>query len=151
MIQGNIQEHVIDEKKLFNNLGDKNPVDIASQCEAGRGHVLHIKRKRLAIVFVPGIMASRLENGSGKMVWDPDSLTSMLKFLFAGPARRQNLLFPDPPLSVPPRTDKADRGKVPTDFPHAMERGWHTVSWQYYGDLLESLEEWATPDRKSVV
>ena len=99
MIQGNIQEHVIDEKKLFNNLGDKEPVDIASQCEAGRGHVLHIKRKRLAIVFVPGIMASRLENGSGKMVWDPDSLTSMLKFLFAGPARRQHLLLPDPPLS----------------------------------------------------
>lgn len=145
MIQGNIQEHVIDEKKLFNNLGDKEPVDIASQCEAGRGHVLHIKRKRLAIVFVPGIMASRLENGSGKMVWDPDSLTSMLKFLFAGPARRQHLLLPDPPLSVPPRNDEADRGDVPKRFPHAMERGWHTVSWQYYGNFLESLEEWATP------
>lgn len=146
MMTGNIQEHKIDEKKLFRDLNDEDAADVARQCEARRGHVLRVKRKKLAIIFVPGIMASRLENNSGRMVWDPDSsVTSMLKFLFAGPARRQALLLPDPPLSVPQKNNKADRGDVPKRFPHAMKRGWHTVSWTYYGNLLESLEDWATP------
>ena len=146
MTTGNIQEHEIDEKKLFRDLNDEDAADVARQCEARRGHVLRVKRRKLAIIFVPGIMASRLENNSGGMVWDPDSpVTSMLKFLFAGPARRQALLLPDPPLSVPQKNNKADRGDVPKRFPHAMERGWHTVSWTYYGKLLESLADWATP------
>lgn len=144
MTMMNIQEHDIDEKELFNSPNDKEFVNIASQCEAGRGHVLRVKRRKLAIVFVPGIMASRLVN-EDQMIWDPDSLTVMAKFLTAGPQKRQKILLKQP-LSPPEKTPGTKhRGDVPKRFPHALERGWHTVSWTYYGKLLERLEDWATP------
>ena len=140
----NVQEHDFDLKHFLqaNGEGYKN-ICIAS--EACRGHVLKAKRKKLAIIFVPGIMASRLTNFEGDMVWDPDSAWTMLPFLFAGPETRQKLLLTDPPLSPPPKNKRARQGNVPKRFPHAIARGWHTVSWTYYGALLQSLEEWATP------
>ena len=74
---------------------------------------------------------------------DPDSLGVMRGFWGAGPEKRQALLLKKS-LSVPPQNN-ALRGDVPTRFPHAIERGWHTVTWKYYGKLLESLEDWASP------
>lgn len=145
MSQANVQEHDVDLQTLLKALEDADSAaTILSGCEAGRGHVLRIKRRKLALIFVPGIMASRLMR-AGKMIWDPDNILFMLKNFFnKGPAARQTLLVPEgrhPPLLG----DKKQRGKVPESFPYALERGWHTVSWTYYGDLLQGLENWDTP------
>lgn len=145
MTQSNVREHDIDPQTLLTALEHADsPTPILSGCEAGRAHVLRVKRRKLALVFVPGIMASRLMRDEN-LIWDPDDNIFMLRtFLNVGPAGRQNLLKPGgrhPPLSG----DEEQRGKVPKSFPHALERGWHTVSWTYYGNLLQGLEEWDTP------
>lgn len=145
MAQGNVQQHALDAETLSRGTSDSKPTPVAQQCEAGRAHALHIKRRSLGIVFVPGIMASRLADENDDMVWDPDSILTMLKFLFAGPGRRQELLLPEDGFIAPPRTTEKNRGSVPKRFPHAVERGWHTVAWDYFGELLQSLEEWETP------
>lgn len=139
----NAQEHDVAIKSLLDALeraGKATP--ILTGCEAGRGHALRVKRRRLALVFVPGIMASRLTNGE-EMIWDPDKLGVMKNFLGAGPAKRQAIMVNQKRL-LPPAIEDF-RGKIPAAFPYALERGWHTVSWTYYGDLLQGLEEWATP------
>ena len=145
MSQVNAREHDIDPQTLLKALenADKG-TSILSGCEVGRGHVLRIRRRKLALIFVPGIMASRLMR-SKEIIWDPDDMGFMLRnFLGAGPAMRQALLMPGGRYT-PLLRDKKQRGKVPKSFPHALERGWHTVSWTYYGELLQGLENWDTP------
>lgn len=139
----NAQEHEVEIKALLDALERAGkPTPILTGCEAERGHVLRVKRRRLALVFVPGIMASRLTNGK-QMIWDPDDTGVMKKFLGVGPAERQAIMV-NQTRHLPPAIEKF-RGKIPHTFSHALERGWHTVSWTYYGDLLQGLEEWATP------
>lgn len=45
---------------------------MASNCELNRTHVFRVKRGTVAIVVVPGVMASRLSNLDNEPVWDPD-------------------------------------------------------------------------------
>ena len=61
MSQVNAREHDLDPQTLLKALenADKG-TSILSGCEVGRGHVLRIRRRKLALIFVPGIMASRL-------------------------------------------------------------------------------------------
>ena len=145
MSQANVQEHDVDLQTLLKALEDADSAaTILSGCEAGRGHVLRIKRRKLALIFVPGIMASRLMR-AGKMIWDPDDKLLMINtFLDVGPAKRQKILV-SPGRYPPLLGDQKQRGIVPKSFPNALERGWHTVSWTYYGDLLQGLENWDTP------
>ncbi|WP_459826164.1 alpha/beta hydrolase [Desulfomicrobium salsuginis] len=35
--------------------------------------------------------------------------------------------------------------KKHADYPKAEERGWGSVAWSFYGDLLTSIQNWATP------
>ncbi len=86
MIQKNIQIHALESEQIFRRSDDeKDTIKVAGNCEVGRGHVLHLQRKKVTIVFVPGIMASRLVDQDNSMVWDPD--------WGAGPEKRQALLL----------------------------------------------------------
>ena len=42
-------------------------------------HDLSVKKETIPIIFVPGIMGSRLKNNKGETVWDPDAPIFMLR------------------------------------------------------------------------
>jgi hypothetical protein len=48
------------------------------QCGEGLSNRLEIEREIIPIIFVPGIMGSRLKNQKGSKVWDPDDALFMV-------------------------------------------------------------------------
>ena len=87
------------------------------------------------VVFLPGIMGSRLRWTVGGWEWDPDSTWAMLpwyrKALYGGETLAR-LIHHDQPAEV--MTDM--RPSVP---PAYAGRGWEGVSRAYYHSLLESM------------
>jgi hypothetical protein len=132
-------------------------------------HRIIIKRESIPIVFVPGIMGSRLKRGSDK-VWDPNSDGFMAKtYLTATPTERKHLIT-DPGLEVDVDTSDDFRkyvkeqslggwvgrfktaGKEPSeqnkDFDKANDRGylavtqgWGGIAWSFYGKLILALTD----------
>lgn len=85
------------------------------------------------VVFVPGVMGSRLELGEAR--WDPDDKTHMaLRWVFrsAETMRRQLSLATEGRVM-----DTADEDDVPAD---RLPRGWGGVAWGFYGKFLHDLE-----------
>jgi hypothetical protein len=83
------------------------------------------------VVFVPGVMGSRLQLGGEK--WDPDSNTNMIGWAMTGAESTRRQLSLDNDGRV---MDTAGR-KVPED---RLPRGWAGVSWRFYGTFLQHLE-----------
>jgi hypothetical protein len=113
---------------------------LATDCEVNRTHIFQVVRENVAILFVPGIMGSRMIDHENKRIWDPDDAEFMLRrYFILKPEGRYKLLFSNP-LKV---------ASIPTDdhkkYPKAEKRGWPGVSWNYYGRLLRSLQDWNTP------
>ncbi|WP_298438903.1 alpha/beta hydrolase [Geobacter sp.] len=112
---------------------------------------LVIDREVLPIIFVPGIMGSRLGRSQNDKVWDPDSTW----FMFTTYGRRKTnaewkkeLLigseFKSDHLQV--LNDDAEHNAKfadETDTSRA-QRGWGGVSWSSYGSILKELQngEW---------
>lgn len=102
MEQQNIKEYKFNPNVIKKANNNTSFSQIMSACNVDYGNVLRIKRKKLIIVFVPGIMASRLvDNSTGDIIWDPDSFGVMKTFFNCIPKKRQDLLLPDSPLSIP--------------------------------------------------
>lgn len=124
----------------------------------GRRHGITIRREVVPIIFVPGIMGSRLTvRGVGK-VWDPDDKGFMLKaygFLVSNAARKKLALIGDAskPRPLVPFTDDEGHNRkkfgrygadgAPGADPdhHANLRGWGGVAWSLYGGFLTLLQE----------
>jgi hypothetical protein len=114
---------------------------VASNCEVNRTHVFRVKRQTVAIVVVPGVMASRLSNLDDEPVWDPDTLKFMAKSYFlCAPEKRYNLLFKNG-RKVMAQGDP----KILKKYPKAEERGWTGLAWDFFGKLLGGLHDWKTP------
>jgi hypothetical protein len=114
---------------------------VAANCEVNRTHVLRVKRQTVAIVVVPGVMASRLSNLDYEPVWDPDDLGFMWgTYFWCAPEKRYNLLIKNGRRVM-------DRGgeKKFKNYPKAEERGWAGLAWDYFGELLGGLHDWKTP------
>src|SRR5262245_15804156 len=88
------------------------------------------------IVFLPGVMASRLEwtDGSGR-VWDPDSHLQMIKWVFLG-VRGGELLARAVHSLTPARVLEEDESLSQLQ----QRRGWAGVMGSAYHSLLGSLE-----------
>ena len=90
-----------------------------------------------SVIFLPGIMGSRLYFPNSGMFWDPDSVARMVDWV-PTPLRSsgylRNLVHVRQPAGV-----LVDPVSV-TAKPHQVEHGWGTVSWSFYGDLLTDLE-----------
>ncbi|MDR2051102.1 MAG: hypothetical protein LBQ63_04950 [Deltaproteobacteria bacterium] len=143
-------------------LSDKNFVDppggIVINLPVETTNLLSIRRKALPIVFLPGIMGSRLKNG-GNLIWDLDSgflaagygAYNRLADLSAGEryallaAKRQSHTIPGNPGDSLTDEDKEHNLRFSERYPHGAKRGWGGVYWQGYGDLLKALDEWNTP------
>jgi len=71
---------------------------LSTECDAGRDNIFKVRRDTIAIVFVPGIMGSKLRkiNGKREPVWNPDAAGFMMnKYLRAKPEQRYDLLIKD--------------------------------------------------------
>ncbi|WP_169725514.1 alpha/beta hydrolase [Desulfomicrobium escambiense] len=113
---------------------------ICTECEACRDNIIQVRRDTIAVIFVPGIMGSKLKNPKNAPVWNPDDLLFMWGlFMWATPEDRYNLLIKNKPSLLNEITEKH------INYPKAEERGWGSVAWSFYGDLLTSIQDWATP------
>lgn len=52
---------------------------LATICDACRDNIIQVRRETIAIIFVPGIMGSKLKNQKNTTVWDPDDSWFMAK------------------------------------------------------------------------
>lgn len=113
---------------------------------------ISIKREVIPIIFVPGIMGSRLQTDDGQKVWDPDDITWMfLKYgiYWADAKKKKEALvgykFRNWYLEV---YDKKVSKRL-LEFPGSKERGWGGVSWNFYGEFLGALQKrlWSEPIR----
>jgi pimeloyl-ACP methyl ester carboxylesterase len=117
----------------------------------GAKNKLAVKRETIPIIFVPGIMGTRMKNSSGEKVWDPDDSMFMLKkygLAWKGADDKKAAIIGEKFSEdfLEPYLDDAEHNEDKlTDFPGAAERGWGAVSWKSYGQILSSLHtrSWA--------
>lgn len=102
-----------------------------------------IERHVLPIVFVPGIMGSRLKTAAGAMVWDPDDKGFMVKnfgLITVSAAEKKALVigseFSEKYLQVMSESNKISDKNDKT----RADRGWGGVSWSSYGEILKELQ-----------
>ena len=113
---------------------------VASNCEMNRTHVLRVKRQTVAIVVVPGVMASRLRDLEGNPVWDPDTLKFMARsYFWCDPEDRYELL-----IKKGRQVMNSGNPEILKKYPKAEERGWTGLAWDYFGELLGGLHDWKT-------
>ena len=117
---------------------------------------LQIKREIIPLIFIPGIMGSRLKiakgEDTGDKAWDPDDGGFMLdKFGYAwiSAAERKALLvgakFNKDYLDVDNKNSKHNR-KFTKQDPTREKRGWGGVFWKSYGTFLRELERHRWPE-----
>lgn len=112
---------------------------------------VEIEREVIPIIFVPGIMGSRLKDNKGKKVWDPDAKVSFMlpTFATAGPFEKKYIVigrqFDPERLQV--HNDDADHNKdLIKIFKDAAERHWGGISWDSYGDVIRDLHNATWPE-----
>ncbi|RKH61279.1 alpha/beta hydrolase [Corallococcus llansteffanensis] len=108
-----------------------------------------IKREVIPIIFVPGIMGSRLRQGNEK-VWDPDARPFMFRkygLASVDAADKKAALigthFDENFLDVYLDDTKHNQEKFEEVYPGATARGWGGVSWGSYGSILTTLQNHA--------
>lgn len=85
----------------------------------------------IPIVFVPGVMGSRLQFTSIGQAWDPDSKWAMSHWLRISAERCRREFALDNPAEV-----MNTNGSL---TPAQRDRGWAGVSWKYYGQFVRDL------------
>ena len=93
--------------------------------------------RRVAVIFVPGVMGSRLDLTDDDDAWDPDRpIGNMLGWAWANSDDKRRIL------------DSARRGVVmrepaddfDSDHEARVARGWGGVRWASYGEFLEAAD-----------
>jgi hypothetical protein len=117
---------------------------------------IRINREIIPIIFVPGIMGSRLKNNkTGESVWDPDRQIMCMLKKYGGwwntPAQRKRMLIGEAFNSDFLEVDEQDKrhNKIFRYLidPRREDRGWGGVFWGAYGKFLEELQyhRWDKP------
>ncbi len=114
---------------------------------------VRIRREVIPIIFVPGIMGSRLKNkATNKKVWDPDhSLFMLSNFGRNTPAGRKKLVigkeFNPDYLAVNEKDEIHNRKFLRRHDPGRVDRGWGGVAWSSYGSFIIRMQQydWTKP------
>jgi hypothetical protein len=125
--------------------------------EPGKPAQFSVIRESIPIVFVPGIMGSRLKKkDGGEKVWDPDAKGFMLwnyGMAWVDAADKKDVVIGDvfDKDRLEPLLDDADHNADHfAAHAGAAERGWGGVSWGTYGEILEKMsaeDTWSPPVR----
>lgn len=109
------------------------------------GYELTVKRETIPIIFVPGIMGTRLKNNKGEKIWDPDAPIFMLRkygLFWCTPAKKKKFALGDrfdESFAEPYEDDKDHNEDHFQDFDGADKRRWGGVAWSSYGKVLSRL------------
>lgn len=106
----------------------------------GRRYGVTVRREVIPIVFVPGIMGSRLRIRGGRTVWDPDDRLLMLLGYVrptSRPAMKKARLVG---TAFHPKHLEVDLRNPRVKNPDGLERGWGGIAWGMYGPFIEQLE-----------
>lgn len=114
--------------------------------KTGQVNKIVIEHEVVPIIFVPGIMGSRLQHGSEKR-WDPDAPFFMLStygLFWVDPFDKKEKLVGErfsEDFLTPINDDKAHNDEKFGEFKleHIPERGWGGISWSSYGPIIEAL------------
>lgn len=114
-------------------------------------NLIEVEREVVPIVFVPGIMGSRLKNKkTGRPVWDPDDAVFMAtSFLGAGPFERKYMLVGrsfDPEFLAVDNDNAAHNAKFLAGLPGAAQRRWGGVLSRSYAAILKELQTTTWPE-----
>jgi pimeloyl-ACP methyl ester carboxylesterase len=113
--------------------------------ETNQRHTIILQRIWVPILFVPGIMGSRLclSAGPERKVWDPDDAVFMARQFFRADAAAKKALVIGEEFNQnrlrPLNTDPKHNRTYLSAHPGAAERGWGGVFWEVYGPILEHL------------
>ena len=91
-----------------------------------------LRTQTVPVVFLPGVMGSRLRLGESR--WDPDSVRNMIGWATNRVETTRTLLSLDTDGEV---LDEPGDDDVPED---RVARGWAGVAWGFYGRFLQDLE-----------
>ena len=118
--------------------------------DTGHTHHVQVQRRLVPIIFVPGIMGSRLEHGdgpgAGEKKWDPDSkgfmFNNFVSLTQAYPKKKKDLLIGGTYHRdgyLRPALNDAEHNKKVGLSPLEIARGWGGVFWGSYGSYLRTL------------
>lgn len=114
--------------------------------QQGARNKLAVKPEYIPIIFVPGIMGTRLKNKKNEKVWDPDAKVWMLwnfGLVTTTAADKKKMLIGDQyeEDDLKPYTDDAEHNEdyELSSFDDAAERGWGALSWSSYGAFITAL------------
>lgn len=111
-------------------------------CRAGNNTV---DKKTVPIVFVPGVMGSRLHFTDIGEYWNPDSKWDMVHWLRVSYERVANEIDFEAPAEV--MTNKVHGALAPNE----LDRGWEGVSWEFYVPFLRFLNNEVFPSAETPV
>lgn len=117
----------------------------------GLSHQCRITPEAVPILFVPGIMGTRLRQTTEQdQAWDPDDLMFMLwkyaMFFRSTGSRKQRMVGDDHANDYlePMRSgeDCEKHQKEYAGFEHAEGRGWYALAIDFYASVLKRLYTW---------
>jgi hypothetical protein len=124
-------------------------IEAARIFEKGKENTLRTG-KPLPIVFVPGVMGSRMRMVAHNELWDPDSTRCMLGWSMRSAERAAEILsvrtgmaeMLSDPIGFDRALEKIWRAVDPASDPnfYGRQRGWGSVSQSYYYKVLLALE-----------
>ena len=110
-------------------------------------NLIEVQQEVVPIIFIPGIMGSRLRDNTGKKVWDPDSKVFMLGSFgvrWQNAKKRKDRLvgntFVSEYLSVIENDPSHNKKFASRTDRTRAERGWGGVGWSSYGEFLIALQ-----------
>jgi peptidoglycan hydrolase-like protein with peptidoglycan-binding domain len=104
-----------------------------------------VDKKTIPIVFVPGVMGSRLHFTDIDQYWNPDSNWDMWHWLRVSYETCANEFHFDAPADV--MTNKISGALQPNE----IGRGWEGVSWEFYVPFLRFLNNVVFPSAETPV
>ena len=135
-------------------MSDGSPAQVRRSAEGTPGsNIFNIRV--VPVIFVPGVMGSRLSIPGGHN-WDPDANTAMVQISLSSTDSKVSMLSVDarPALTTLQAMSKGARTAIQANrqlmniatalqrdqLPLYEERGWGTVAWGFYGQILMQLE-----------
>lgn len=108
---------------------ETNPISSEAVCRIDDNT---LETGKIPIVFVPGVMGSRLHFPDIDQSWDPDSTWAMIHWVRISAERTRTEFALSNPGEV--MSDNDDLTQVQRD------RGWAGLAWEFYGTFLQDLQ-----------
>ena len=94
-----------------------------------------LNKVKVPLIFIPGVMGSRLSFTASDQKWNPDRKRDMVHWIFVSADKERLQLHYLAPATV--MTDSPDNDLDKDE----KNRGWEGVAWKYYGDFLRALNK----------